>query len=423
MELTSIENCYEHLNHVPITLPPPKYPTVAEVKPKLKQHKLVVSSYQHPNWANRAQHVNQPVVESSDSDSESENTQQVWPHHGLDALYPLDPGGRLGVYPGLLQEQLSSNEEPDDDTDPLGEDVHLEPIELTILLLNLSKNLCYREGIGGPQGMAVSLALLPHLSHFLLALQTDHGQGNIPEGWNTNTVSFLEHYTVRVILTVASFASLQPNGISSLAASGAVISLLEVAKQNLRTASEKGLPESITISSPLLIATDILHGIWLLLHTIFYCIPLNPTFLNSSLKLLSEVVDNQGLRLSQTALLTWEKHHLKQNETHNEALLSKIHMVSLVESVGRVITSLKRAKINYIHTMRCMKKRHKTCDFKHYMHHHHDVLGIASSAMTDSQVRYSRYSLLMPKCCRLKIHNFITARKRSCGKVMFYRCL
>ena len=309
-----------------------------------------------------------------------------------------------------MQEQLSSNDEPDDEMDPLGEEVHLKPIELTVLLLNLSKNLCYREGIGGPQGMAVSLALLPHLSHFLLALQTDYAQGNIPEGWDTNTIAFLERYTIRVIITVASFASLQPNGISSLAASGTLISLLEVAKQNLRTVAEKGLPESIIesiVSSPLLIASDILHGIWLLLHTIFYCIPLNPTFLNSSLKLLSEVVENQGLWLLQTALLTWEKHHSKQSETDREALFAKSHMVSIVESIGRVMTSLKRAKINYIHTMRCMKKRHKTCDFKHYMHHHHDVLGIASSAMTDSQVGSFAKSR---KCVNLNIKKVFCCR-------------
>ena len=396
MELSNIESSYDHLNHVPITQPPPKYPTLAEVRPKLKQHKLVVSSCQHPDWARRTQHVNPPAVESSDSGSESENNQQVWPHHGLENLYPLDPGSRLGVYPGLLQEELSSNEEANDDTDALGENVHLEPIELTILLLNLSRNLCYREGFGGPQGMAVSLALLPHLSHFLLALQTDHGQGNIPEGWNTKTVSYLERFTVRTILTVASFASLQPNGISALAASGAVISLLEVAKQNLRTVSETGCVENVAVYNPLLIANDILHGIWLLLHTIFYCIPLNPTFLNSSLKLLSEVIENQGLRLLQTALLTWERHHLKQKETSCGALLAKTQMVNLVESVGQVITSLKRAKINYIHTMRCMKKRHKTCDFKNYLHHHHDVLGIASSAMTDSQVCFFSPFLSFP---------------------------
>ena len=75
------------------------------------------------------------------------------------------------------------------------------------------------------------------------------------------------------------------------------------------------------------------------------------------------------------------------DESSAQAVFYKFHMISLVASMGRVMTSLKRAKVNYIHTIRCMKKRHKNCDFSHYMHHHHDVLGIASSAiMFDSQV-------------------------------------
>ncbi len=311
MELSNIESCFDHLSHVPITQPPPKFPTLAEVLPK-RQSKLTTSC-QHPDWTKRAQHLaNQREESSSESETESDHIQQQWPHYGTDGLYPLGPGGGLGVFPGLLQEQLSSEEDPhEDDPDPGGSPtLRLTPVELAVLMLNLAKNLCYREGIGGPQGMAVSLALLPHLSHFLVALQADISQSNIPEGWDAETMAFVQRYAIRVITTVASHASLQPNGVSSLVASGALLSLLDIAKQNMRRISENSsldLPDIDSISSPILLADDILYSVWLLLHTVFYSIPLNPTFLSSSLKLLGEVVENQGLHIVQSLLLTWER--------------------------------------------------------------------------------------------------------------------
>ncbi len=386
-ELERMEACFRHLDQTPTLKLPPKYPTLSEVTPRVKQHKHVTSSYENPNWEHRARHARK-VQASFDTDSDSDdNNQQDWTHFNADKTFHGGTSTPLGIFPGLMPKQSSSNDEGDEDDGSYDEvEVNLDVLELLVLLLTLCKNLCCRESIGGSEGMAVSLALLPHLSRFLLSLQEEYPNGDLQEWCTDEAVAFVKRHTVRTIITVASYASLQPNGIPSLAASGAVTSLLEAAKQNLLQATKQDPFDSITESSPLVVATDILHGTWLLLHSIFGCIPLNPTFLKCSLKLLGQVMENQGLRLLQTALSTWEVHFYTFDENSNEADFARGPIFNLIDSLARLMTSMKKAKINYIHSIKCLRTRHKTCDYSQYKHHHHDVLGIASSALTENRV-------------------------------------
>ena len=42
---------------------------------------------------------------------------------------------------------------------------------------------------------------------------------------------------------------------------------------------------------------------------------------------------------------------------------------------GALITALKGVKVNYIHAIKCLKRRHRNCDYTSYYDHHHDILG------------------------------------------------
>ncbi|CAL1534579.1 unnamed protein product, partial [Lymnaea stagnalis] len=47
-----------------------------------------------------------------------------------------------------------------------------------------------------------------------------------------------------------------------------------------------------------------------------------------------------------------------------------------VRCIGALITTLKGIKVNYIHSVKCLKSRHRKCEYGSYYDHHHDILGV-----------------------------------------------
>ncbi|GFN74593.1 lysosomal-trafficking regulator [Plakobranchus ocellatus] len=46
-----------------------------------------------------------------------------------------------------------------------------------------------------------------------------------------------------------------------------------------------------------------------------------------------------------------------------------------IRCIGTLITTLKGVKVNYIHSMKCLRQRHRNCEYGIYFDHHHDILG------------------------------------------------
>ncbi|XP_055879864.1 lysosomal-trafficking regulator-like isoform X2 [Biomphalaria glabrata] len=46
-----------------------------------------------------------------------------------------------------------------------------------------------------------------------------------------------------------------------------------------------------------------------------------------------------------------------------------------VKVIGSMLTTLKGIKVNYIHSMKCLKNRHRKCQYGSYFDHHHDIMG------------------------------------------------
>lgn len=58
--------------------------------------------------------------------------------------------------------------------------------------------------------------------------------------------------------------------------------------------------------------------------------------------------------------------------------LSFMHDITAdpIRCIGALITTLKGVKVNYIHSMKCLKRRHRNCEYGMYFDHHHDILGV-----------------------------------------------
>ena len=298
----------------------------------------------------------------------------------------------LGVFPGLLQDQFSV-EEDEDNMDGAGLGVHLEPVELCMVCLDLMEGLCRGDCGETSHGRLVSFILLPHLSHLLLSLVTEVSAENTdqPKGWSPMELVQFQRYLLRTTVTVASYTSLHPHGINFLNAHSCLITVLEAAKTATKSLSFLGKEhdtEDPVDLERLLFIQDVLHAVFFLVHTIFLNIPLNPSILSSGLKLLNDVCDN-SLHMVQVMLLHWEVQFAQADAQSLDSNMAKGHIVQLLSSVGKVMKSLKKAKVDYIHTMNCLKRKHRGCEYSQYLHHHHDILGISASALSEQFITLS----------------------------------
>lgn len=60
-----------------------------------------------------------------------------------------------------------------------------------------------------------------------------------------------------------------------------------------------------------------------------------------------------------------------------------------IRCIGALITTLKGVKVNYIHSMKCLKRRHRNCEYGMYFDHHHDILGSPHYASSNSTHYYT----------------------------------
>lgn len=389
-----MEACFGHLQSWSLSPNLLRFPALTEVSSGKhgSPSPLKPESHQRPALSSRVRRPSHGDSAGSDSNSDSDEVKTSARFsrrpHSL-PLANLSSCMNVGVFPGILTDPHTPDDDVDLDEGPY-ELPSLTPLELCLLMLNLVRNLCHGDCLQLMQMQSLSLRLLPALSQLLYGLHTDWNcspEADIPQGWTTEHISILERFLVRVIITLASYVSLQNNGLSQLNAIGIMTTLMTVSRQALRTLIDHPARTPLQQCNPLFkelqLAHDILYGVWLLVCNIFQSIPVNPSFLNNALKLLHDLHSHQGLHLLQNVFIHWEHQFTAHQEHTIPGKHAKDCLISLVTCLGKVMSALKKSKVDYIHTMKCVRRKHRNCEFSQYMHHHHDILGISSASITE----------------------------------------
>ena len=56
------------------------------------------------------------------------------------------------------------------------------------------------------------------------------------------------------------------------------------------------------------------------------------------------------------------------------------HLKALINSVMKIMSTVKKVKSEQLHHSMCTRKRHRRCEYSHLMHHHRDLSGLLVSA-------------------------------------------
>ncbi|XP_041350649.1 lysosomal-trafficking regulator-like isoform X2 [Gigantopelta aegis] len=317
-------------------------------------------------------------AQQSDSDDSAGNTKPRHRH------LRLKRGPRINVY--KLSVRLD-DKESDSDTDLVDTFPNMDEFKGSIssadlchVILLLLQDLCVLDLDNAAPGKLMSSVILPHLLHLLSTISSSN-VGPEKFVWSRETVMIVQKQLVYLLFTVGSIIATQQNGVKILLAHNIVAALLKsvshhVKPQPVEEGAEKGDGDSEKLTDvERQFVLDTLCGITLLLEVIFQQLPfMNPSFINNALCILEEFKENGGFDFVKVLLTEMESINSKAGQsgvaTNGE----------LLKHISSFILTLKLVKVNYIHFMKCLKRRHRNCDYGPYLHHHHDILGLSWSS-------------------------------------------
>ncbi|KAI7805145.1 lysosomal-trafficking regulator isoform X2 [Triplophysa rosa] len=279
------------------------------------------------------------------------------------------------------------------------------PFDLCHVLLSLLEKVCkFDMTINHNPGLAVSV--VPTLTEILAEFGDCCGPGGcggvdeLAGGWSEEPIALVQRMLLRTILhlmfvDVGQNETLPDNLRRSLTdllrATLKIRACLERQADPFAPRPKKTLQEiqeDFSFSRyrhRALLLPELLEGVLQLLLGCLQVSAPNPFFFSQSLELVQEFVQHRGLELFEVTALRLEAlAGARDSEVGNEA---SERLRCLIAGVLKIISAVKRAKSEQLHQSVCARRRHRRCEYSHFLHHHRDLSGLPVSAFKQAARR------------------------------------
>ncbi|XP_048862942.1 lysosomal-trafficking regulator isoform X4 [Brienomyrus brachyistius] len=342
-------------------------------------------------------------------------------------LHPLDPPGRPPSPPLVppTGDTMNSIEVGGElvprlfgvrpvDPEPLSEPTALSifnrmensPFDLCHVLLSLLEKVC-RFDMSLNHSPALAASVVPTLTEILAEFGDCCGPGGVrggaedlAEGWTEEPVALVQRMLLRTILHLMSVdvgqgenlpESLRRNLTDLLRATLKIRGCLEKQADPFAPRPKKTLlevREDFSFSRyrhRLLLLPELLEGVLQVLLGCLQASAPNPFFLSQAVELVHEFVQHRGLELFEAAVLRLEA--LRGRDDTPGSVEAVAGARQLVGGVMRIISAVKKAKSEQLHQSVCARRRHRRCEYSHFLHHHRDLSGLPVSAFKQAARR------------------------------------
>ena len=281
-----------------------------------------------------------------------------------------------------LHSQKVDSESEDEDIDSLLGSLHKEhrktsAYELCTLILNLLLDLTLSDLGQVSPVKYLSPSVLPDLLETVSNMDVEGRDSEQETELLLEAHILIKRHILQVVLTCCGIIAAQQNGVNILIGHRLVEKLLHLGHE-LKCLHIK--PCDDVLQNDLLLTkinllSDIILGLLLCITVVFDCLPFNPTFIKSAKHLMEEFDENQGFEILQKIfyISDWLKcMGLKFDWMDDDP----------VKIFGSFLNTIKVVRVNYIHSMKCVKRKHQKCSYSEYYDHHHDILGVPASQQT-----------------------------------------
>uniref|UniRef100_A0A669DYE6 Lysosomal trafficking regulator n=2 Tax=Oreochromis niloticus TaxID=8128 RepID=A0A669DYE6_ORENI len=283
------------------------------------------------------------------------------------------------------------------------------PFDLCHVLLSLLEKVCkFDMSINHNPGLAVSV--VPTLTEILTEFGDccgpggDGGGGAGPEelagGWTEEPIALVQRMLLRTILHLMSVDVSQNDSLPDslrrsltdlLRATLKIRSCLDRQSNPFAPRPKKTLQEvqdDFSFSRyrhRALLLPELLEGVLQVLLGCLQASTPNPFFFSQALELIHEFVQHRGLELFETTVLRLEGlGRARDSKVGGEA---SERLRSLIAGVFKIVSAVKKAKSEQLHQSVCARRRHRRCEYSHFLHHHRDLSGLPVSAFKQAARR------------------------------------
>ncbi|KAK3604703.1 hypothetical protein CHS0354_008265 [Potamilus streckersoni] len=323
------------------------------------------------------------------SDDESEN--ETVPEKAKAGKIRKRP--RCLYAPNMQTQSKQDSDSDEDDIDHLlkryqeKEESSISAPELCLLIIDLLFELCKLDSIQSSAVKYLSVTVMPHLLNALLSKGCDM-EVTVARtiDWPEDLVICIQRHLLRVIFLACSFVAKQQNGVKIFSGHKVVSQLLEVCQKceyfsSSNFSTDGNEPQMSRMTKEAALVMEVLTGLVICFDIVFQHLPFNPDYISSAVHMIEDFDDNQGFMYLRRIIsfIDWIKLQ------SGDCMYYDIIRNEPIRLFGSFLSTLKVVKVNYIHSMKCAKRKHNRCVYSHYLDHHHDILGVPESRMAEQQ--------------------------------------
>lgn len=270
------------------------------------------------------------------------------------------------------------------------------PFDLCHVLLSLLEKVC-KFDITLNHNSALAASVVPTLTEFLAGFGdccnlSDNLEGQmVSAGWTEEPVALIQRMLFRTVLHLMSVdistaevmpENLRKNLTELLRAALKIRTCLEKQPDPFAPRQKKTLQEGqedfvfSKYRHRVLLLPELLEGVLQILICCLQSAASNPFFFSQAMDLVQEFIQHHGFHLFETAVLQMEWLVVRDGVPPE----ASGHLKALISNVMKIMSTVKKVKSEQLHHSMCTRKRHRRCEYSHFMHHHRDLSGLLVSA-------------------------------------------
>ncbi|KAM9564150.1 lysosomal-trafficking regulator isoform 3-T6 [Guaruba guarouba] len=307
------------------------------------------------------------------------------------------------------------------------------PFDLCHVLLSLLEKVC-KFDIALNHSSALLASVVPTLTEFLsgfgdcCSLSSSTENEVVSAGWTEEPVALIQRMLFRTVLHLMSLDisntetmpdNLRRNLTDLLKAALKIRISLEKQPDPFVPGYKKTLHQPVQgdyifsrYHHRALLLPEVIEGVLQILICCLQSAASNPFYFSQAIDLVHEFIQHQGFKLFEVTVLQMEWLCMKNEGVTREA---SEHLKALINSVMKIISTVKKVKSEQLHQSMCTRKRHRRCEYSYFMHHHRDLSGLSASTFktqasktpfetADGEVQYPDRCCCIAVCAHQCLH-------------------
>ncbi|NXA37739.1 LYST regulator, partial [Eudromia elegans] len=307
------------------------------------------------------------------------------------------------------------------------------PFDLCQVLLSLLEKVC-KFDVALNHSSVLTASVIPTLTEFLsgfgdsCTVSSSVENEVVSAGWTEEPVALIQRMLFRTVLRLMSLDisntetmpdNLRRNLTDLLKAALKIRICLEKQPDIFVSEHKKTLQQQVrddlvfsSYHHRALLLPEVLEGVLQILICCLQSAASNPFYFSQAIDLVHEFIQHHGFKLFEVTVLQMEWLCMKNEGVTGEA---SEHLKALINSIMKIISTVKKVKSEQLHQSMCTRKRHRRCEYSHFMHHHRDLSGLSVSTFknqasknpfetADGEVHYPDRCCCIAVCAHQCLH-------------------